>query len=55
MEESYATGKAVDIPMAVGSPVYDRGVMGLVDLAEEIPSSSKFRRSRLFGLSPEAS
>ena len=48
--ESAATGKAIDIPMTPGSPVYDRGVLGLVEIADTVPASSKFRRARLFGL-----
>ena len=46
---SAATGRAVDLPLDPASPVYNKGVLGLVDCASDVPSNSKFRRRGLFG------
>ena len=50
--ESAATGRAVRIPMDTASPVYREGVVGIKQLASEIPVDSILRRKRLYGLGP---
>ena len=45
---SAATGRAWDLPLREGDPIYERGVAGLAEL--DLAPSSPIRRKRIFGI-----
>lgn len=50
---SAALGRTVELPLAPGHPVFERGVLGLADV--DVPSWSSIRRRGIFGMTPAAS